>query len=139
MSEHHLVLSEAEKESLKPALSDTRYASFGQVMQAWERFLEKVELGYELSIYDYTNDLSIRSILATVLDRVEGEPKKRITRWLEPLDHRFTRATFVSPRPPFPGALTRRPDHWWYARLPVKLLGELKESVEREGLLKPIS
>jgi hypothetical protein len=129
-------LTEKEEKLLSGLMPDTpRRRTFSEMLDRWQRILDRIENGYELGIFDYTNDLTVREILGRAADGVDTDLRLRVTRMLEPLDLRFKAATFVSEKPPFPGALARHPDAWWYRRLPNKLIGELKEDAHRWGLV----
>ncbi len=101
-------------------------------LRMWARFVEEVERGYSLTVYDYANDVSVRTILAD-LARVAPEAlQRKLLTWLRPWDDRFQKATrpIVNPFDPSepPAALAR------IARVPVKLVGELKDDLRREGI-----
>ena len=89
-------------------------------MTRWTRFVAEVEQGYDLTIYDYTNNLAAR-------DNLEADSAGV----LKPLDDRFRSATRDAARV-LPGA----PDDakWWWRRVPVRPGEELTVDLEREGL-----
>lgn len=43
----------------------------------WGKFVTEVEDGYDLTIYDYSNDLSIRDLLEELIQRVDREKVRR--------------------------------------------------------------
>ena len=92
----------------------------GNLVQRWEHFVREVERGYDLTIYDYTNDLQTRDELARANDAT-----------VEPLDARFRATTRPASRP-LPGA----PDDaaWWWTRVPLRPSGELAADIKAEGL-----
>ena len=129
-------LTEKEERLLAALLPETtRHRTFPELLGRWRRVVEAVETGYRLGIYDYRNDLTIREIIARILDRINAKLRRKVENMLTPLDERFNQASYVADNAVFPGALARNPDAWWYTRLPRKLVGELKEDSEREGLL----
>jgi hypothetical protein len=130
------MLSEKEERLLAAFIPETtRHRTVAGLIRRWENLVEDVETGYRFTIDDYTNDLSIREIIDRIADATNPRLKAKLLSLLAPLDERFTEATFVSVKPPFPGALRSRPDAWWYARLPLKLVDELREDSERLGLI----
>ncbi len=89
----------------------------------WEKFVKEVEDGYELTIYDYTNDLTIRGLIQEI---IEGVPHAgdAIEKAVQGLDERFTEATHPEPSM---ARWARRVS--WLDRLPKKLVDELAEDV----------
>jgi hypothetical protein len=94
------------------------------LLRKWTTLVREVERGYTLTIYDYENDLDVRSILERVLEVVAPASGARLKTVLAPLDARFARATT-----PFPLGVRRglgvAPGDWWYFRQPSVLTGEL--------------
>ena len=105
-----------------------RRLSLHGLMKKWSRFVEQVEHGYGLSIYEYTNDLSVRCVLEDILLAVPQSLRERLAAELEAWDSRFREATLESERPLFsPASL---PSHWWAFRIPRKIEGELKTDLQ---------
>jgi hypothetical protein len=100
-----------------------------------DTFLEKVENGYELGIYDYHNDQAKREIFSRVLAGAQGDLREKLGAYISEWDRRFITATFVPSKSVFPGAQRRHPDSWWYARLPEKLVAWLHRDALKEGLI----
>lgn len=50
---------------------NTRFSSTNQLLQAWLSFIEQCAEGYEMNIYEYDNDLSVRNIIQKLLDSVQ--------------------------------------------------------------------
>src|SRR6266487_3196479 len=44
-----------------------RYSSPNQLLEAWNQFVDECELGYDMGIYEYDNDLSVRNIIEKIL------------------------------------------------------------------------
>jgi len=107
------------KRLLHPASRETVLHLVGR----WKKTVSEVECGYRLTLYDYENDLGVRSILETLVQSVPVEIADRIREALESLDRRFNAATEPYP----PGLLPRSVTHeeWWYFRKPLILGGEL--------------
>jgi hypothetical protein len=74
----------AEGRSYRPTLNG--------LIGGWRELVERIEAGYDWSIYEYFNDLHVRAMLQAVID---GAPALRS--WIEaevaPLDDRFRAAT----------------------------------------------
>ena len=97
-----------------------------ELIADWENFVDKVERGYRLTIYDYSNELGTRNLLEDVSRTVSPELSHRINTAWKNGDDRFTLATVAFPR----GVVPRRqanPDRWWCFRKPRVIDGELKE------------
>lgn len=119
-------------------MSATRHPSkeqtaVGPLLHAWASFVRRVETGYALSIYDYTNDLSTRDLLEEALPNLplaEGEASRaRLSEW----DLRYEQATRPSVRPLAPG-IQDGARAWWF-RIPLRLGGELESDLRDEGLI----
>jgi hypothetical protein len=95
--------------------------SLGELLRGWSDLVRQVERGYEFSIYDYTNDLSVRDRL----ERVVAGASPQHQRALADADRRFTAATEESPRP-----LSTSKTSWWWRRVPLRRVGELAEDLE---------
>jgi hypothetical protein len=98
-------------------------------MSAWESFVDAVERGYEMTIYDYTNDLSVRRFAEEARPLLTAVVRRAMDARLAPLDDRFRSATVEAGQ--LPGAGQR---YWWETRLPRALRGDLAEDVTRMGL-----
>jgi hypothetical protein len=99
------------------------------VVSGWASFVQADEEGDEMTIDDYTNDLSVRRaaeesrqyLTPVILDALDDR--------LKPLDDLFRAATFEAGKLSGSGQT-----HWWESRLPRVLVGELAEDVDRMGL-----
>lgn len=118
----------AESESGAPS------ASFRELVAGWETFVRQVERGYDDSIYEYTNDLSIRDRLQRVLAAAPPDLARKAEDLLRPADERFHAATRPSIRPVAPGVKGDRAA-WWF-RVPLKLLPELEQDLRSEGVIR---
>lgn len=134
MSEQ-LELSSAEEEylaSLFAALSQEakRTLSLTQLLDGWQRLVTQVEQGYEDSIYEYTNDLSVRDLLDQVLLQAPQTLRSKILVRIEPWDDRFRAATVSVERPIAPGKSSQR----WQC-IPRRFGSELERDLRFIGLL----
>jgi hypothetical protein len=98
----------------------------------WSTFVQEVESGYSLTIYDYTNDLATRDLLEDILGRVCEQESGEVASLLAPWDERFKFAT-ASLDGSLPGADAFH--GWWWRRLPRKVTGELEVDLKGAGLL----
>jgi hypothetical protein len=90
------------------------------LLRDWSALVTAVERGYDDSIYEYTNDLSVRDRLAGI----EGPE-------LAELDRRFEAATEPAARP-----LGERAVGWgWWRRVPRRRTGELADDLASLGYL----
>jgi hypothetical protein len=74
----------AEGRSYRPTLNG--------LIRGWRELVEQIEAGYDRSIYEYFNDLHVRTMLQSVINRAPA-----LRTWIEaevtPLDDRFRSAT----------------------------------------------
>jgi hypothetical protein len=119
-----LELAPEERDELARLLGDD---SLGALLQDWSRFVTEVERGYDDSIYEYTNDLSVRTRLERVVAGASPGLRAQLERALAEDDRRFTAATEEAARP-----LGRSP---WAQRVPTRRTGELAEDLAALGYL----
>ena len=100
-----------------------------KLLAKWGTFVARVERGYTLTIYDYTNELAVRDLLSQA-DATSALPSTADLTELDKLDERFRAATRENTRPIMPGFAG---DPWWYYRIPLKLCGELLSDLRHEG------
>ena len=112
----------------------TKYPlSLNSLLQRWEDFVAQVEKGYEGSIYEYTNDLSIRDVLQEILLKVPLSLHDTLLQRVQPWDDRLHEATCTSRRPLAPAVPHDAPS-WWF-RIPKKLATQLENDLRSEGIL----
>jgi hypothetical protein len=102
--------------------------SLGSLLQEWKRFVTAVERGYDDSIYEYTNDLSVRDRLERVLAGASPGLRAQLERALAAEDARFEAATEEAARPIGATYTT-----WWWRRVPLRLGGELAEDLRAQS------
>lgn len=107
-----------------------RRFSIDEVVNGWASFVHSVEEGYDWTIDEFTNDVSLRRWAEEAGPLLSPLVRQSMDARLEPLDDRFRAATYPALRP-LPGAGIT---YWWETRLPNLLVGELAEDVERMGL-----
>lgn len=107
--------------------------SLEYLAERWTRFVAEVEQGYRATIYDYTNDLSVRDLWEDLLLRVPQPLRAKLLVMLTPWDDRFYEATRPVVKPLHTGAEAGR--HWWF-RVPKNLSGDLEGDLQSEGLLE---
>jgi len=120
---------------LRKMASEDRVArglSLQELLTRWTRFVTEVEAGYQWTIYEYADDLSVRDILQEIIDQGAESLRGKLTAWLKPWDDRFMSATrpVVNPLDPNdpPAALAR------ISRVPRKLVAELESDLNAEGI-----
>ena len=104
-----------------------------RLVHRWSRFIEEIERGYKLSIYDYTNDLCVRDILDDLIELVPESLREEILTELSPWDDRYRLATKPSTVPLLPGEDVIGRARWH--RVPRVLDGELKDDLISEGVV----
>jgi hypothetical protein len=105
---------ESEVKSALDKLSFRRRKSVGlaSLVARWSQFVSEIERGYHLSVYDYTNDLTVRDFLEEVQEILPPIINAKIAEALAPIDDRFVNATDK-----VVDSLLPRKAWWWY-RIP---------------------
>lgn len=127
-------LSQEEEKSLEPimtALSDRagHRITLAYLLDRWFWFVGAVEQGYDDSIYEYTNDLSVRDLLESVIDACPAPLGNRLMDRLGEWDGRFLKATAPWPKPLLTQEGSEEPS-WWWVRVPVRLGTELEKDLK---------
>jgi hypothetical protein len=104
--------------------------SITQLLGAWEQFVQSVDAGYDWSIYEYTNDLSVRDQIAEVLSVLKPGSLQWISDSVAAVDARFRDVTRELDRPLQSGA----DRGWWWRRVPSRPGEELAADLAVEGL-----
>ena len=100
-------------------------ATLGSLLQEWGRFVTAVERGYDDSIYEYTNDLSVRARLDRVIAGASAGLRAQLERALAEDDRRFTAATEEATKP--------LGEEWWWRRVPLRRVGELAQDLRAQS------
>jgi hypothetical protein len=119
-----LELSPEERDELARLLGED---SFGALLRRWSDLVTAVERGYGDSIYEYTNDLSVRGRLDAIAAGAGAGLRAKLDGALAEDDRRFTAATEEAAR-----SLGKSP---WARRVPRRRVGELAEDLEALGYL----
>lgn len=119
---------------LKKERGIAEHISFEYLLSNWEKIVLCVVAGYGFTIWDYTNDLSVRVILQDIIDRVSPAVAEKISSVIQDLDREFIDAT----EPIFQPLqnVTDTPtdvERMLYFRKPKKLEEEMKAAIERMG------
>jgi hypothetical protein len=130
----------AEREALISAFEKIREewgfaASFkpSMLLEKWKRFVLEVEVGYRLSIEDYTHDLSMRDLLEEVKEAIPPRLREEIDVVLRPYDEIFFLVTQPSINPIDTGVEEGARD-WWF-RIPYRSGPEIQSYLLEMGLL----
>jgi hypothetical protein len=102
--------------------------SLDAMLRRWSHFVTQVERGYDDSIYEYTNDLSVRDRLEHVIQGAGPGLRAALEGRLAEDDRRFDAATEDSARPL--GKFKETTPPWWWRRVPRRRVGELAEDLE---------
>ena len=132
-----LDLTQDEREELARLLAELagrtgREDSLGAMLGRWSAFVATVERGYEDSIYEYTNDLSVRDRLEGVVAGAGPALRAKLHGALADDDRRFAAATEEAGRPL--GEFAAGAPSWW-RRVPRRRAGELAEDLDALGYL----
>jgi len=103
-------------------------------LNEWLLRTNNFEKGYTLTIDDYTNEITVRDIIASLVNEIPESLKLKINDIINPIDEKFKEVTNIVKEPLLPGLEGEDPAWWWY-RLPKKLVGELKEDVESKKII----
>jgi hypothetical protein len=130
-----LSLSSEEIQMLEPILDELSHRSgrkqtLDRLLNRWSRFVSEVDLGYCLSIYDYTNDLSIRDFLQVILDKSPKNIHDKLLEWTERWDNRLILITEQVDKPLLP-PLGEEELGWWWFRIPINPGNELQEDLKK--------
>jgi hypothetical protein len=106
--------------------------SLHALVKRWSGLVSSVERGYEASIYDYTNDLTVRDSLQNVVLESSESLRSKVKGILEPLDERFREATEPAAQP-----LSSNEGlfEWWY-RVPKMRRGEFADDLVSLGYIR---
>lgn len=132
-----LDLTREEREELARLLADLaertgREDSLDAMLGRWSAFVSTVERGYEDSVYEYTNDLSVRDRLESVAAGAGPELRAKLNGALVGDDRRFEAATAQAARAL--GEFGEEAPSWW-RRVPRRRVGELAEDLDSLGYL----
>ena len=132
-----LELSPDERAELARLLAELaersgRAVSLGAMLRGWSGFVAEVERGYDDSIYEYTNDLSVRDRLDDVAAGAGPGLRAKLDAALAADDRRFAAATEAPAR-----ALdaAKAASRWWWRRVPARRVGELADDLDALGYL----
>jgi hypothetical protein len=133
-----LDLSPDEQQELARLLAELaqradRADSLNAMLGRWSAFVARVERGYDDSIYEYTNDLSVRDRLERVVQGAGPGLRAKLEHALAEGDRRFAAATEESARPL--GEFGEASPPGWWRRMPRRRGGELAEDLESLGYL----
>jgi hypothetical protein len=132
-----LDLTQDEREELARLLAELaartgREDSLGAMLGRWSGFVTTVERGYEDSIYEYTNDLSVRDRLEGVAAGAGPALRAKLHGALADDDRRFAAATQEADRAL--GEFVEEAPSWW-RRVPRRRVGELAGDLDALGYL----
>lgn len=104
--------------------------TFDALVSKWEQLVAAVERGYDDSIHEYTNDLSVRNLLEKIIAAGSPSLAASVSAIIHPADLRFLRSTRPAAKP-FPGDSSA----FWWKRVPERLVGELRQDLLADGII----
>jgi hypothetical protein len=107
-------------DALALQLTARRPRTWVKLVEEWARFVGEVEVGYQLTIYDYHNDLDKRGIIEKVMTALSETDRQQIRQSVDALDRRFEAATREADQ-----VIATFDSGFWARRVPRKLVGEL--------------
>lgn len=129
-----LDLTRDEREELKRLLAtvggQSGPTSLNDFLAQWAGFVAAVERGYDDSIYEYANDLSVRDRLQDLAGAAPSTLRTKLESALAPVDARFVDATEDAARPL---SESRGDLRMWWRRVPKRRTGELAQDLEALG------
>ncbi len=96
------------------------------LLENWSDVVAHIERGYNLTIYDYENDIMWRDEIDEVMQLLTDSGRKAYAELVAPMDERFVRATIEVPIPISYPVFEPRERFWWY-RVPKRAGEELTE------------
>ena len=130
-----LDLTPEEREELARLLAELaartgREDSLDAMLGRWSSFVTTVERGYDDSIYEYTNDLSVRDRLERLAAGAGPGLRAKLEGAVAEDDRRFEAATEEAARAL--GVFADGAPAWW-RRVPRRRVGELAEDLDALG------
>ena len=95
--------------------------------------MQRLEQGYDRTIYEYINSLNGRDLLQKIWFQTTQPLQDRLSEVLERLGTRFYNST-MTVRHPVAWVNIQDANPWWF-RIPKKLSKELEEDLRSEGIL----
>ena len=105
-----------------------REDSLNAMLGRWSTFVTAIERGYDDSIYEYTNDLSVRDRLESVTAGAGPALRAKLGDALAEDDRRFEAATEEAARP-----LGEDRAAAWWRRVPRRRVGERARDLDALG------
>ena len=136
MEDKKIELTQEEQMAIEPILEElSEQARFNisleRLLDKLRIFIKEVENGYDFSIYDYLNDLTIRDHVEKILRTAPSTLLEKLSREIQIVDQRFKDATVKLEKP-------LRKDNkevsWWWYRIPRNPGEELRDDLKSEGI-----
>ena len=109
--------------------------TLADLIRRWSDFSAEVLSGYRASIYDYTNELTVRDLLAEVIAALRPELAHEVETRIAQADGAYRNGTRISERPLLP--MPPRVNSWWWFRVPTKAGTELRRDLVSDGFGEP--
>jgi hypothetical protein len=115
------------------------HTEFAELVHRWERIVDEVERGYDLTLDDYLNDMDLRDLVARTAPTAPASTRSAMAPRLAAADSRFRSAT--EPCGPLWGPdVAEEQAHdprrqWWYFRRPARPGPTLAADLTQAGLL----
>lgn len=128
-AKEHLALATQKLEAMRARArhGPSAHWTVSGMVEDWKELVGQIERGYDEMIYEYTNDLSVRNLLQELIDALPaGSVRSWIAQEVEATDARYRAATREVNEPIHGGGNAP----WWYWRVPMILVGELRDDLE---------
>jgi len=121
------------KSILASLSSRARYEiTLADLLTKWDRFVTALEQVYDDSIYEFTNDLSVRDLLEEIMVHSPKGLRAKLSKEVKDVDDRFLAVTKPSNR----SILKSEQPQWWWFRIPIESGSELESDLRAEGLIR---
>lgn len=106
--------------------------SLNSVVGGWTSLVREIEEGYDMNIYELTNDLSVRRYADLLIELASPAVGASLVERLAGPDARYLAATRPAGR-----SLMGNADGWWLQRVPLVLVGDLASDLTEFGFTDP--
>ncbi len=104
--------------------------TLNNLVNEWENFVNKCELGYRECFEEYINDISIREILFEITEKTGETLSNKILELINPIDKKFLSVTNSIEKSLITLSTPKKKIHdFLYLRIPKNLTGDLKEDI----------
>lgn len=108
--------------------------SLNEMINGWDQLVHEIEIGYDATIDDFTNDLTTRDWIAECRELVTDLIRRSIDERVSLIDDRYKRATVDDDGRALGHFFRIEGKGWWWFRRPLADQGELATYLRDHGL-----